>query len=150
VDKSIPNSERIQDANGGLPFNVRFLAALRDSGKLSKLGAPAMRLLLAHLAYANTDGEAWPGNKRLQNDTGLSERAVRRSRSELVGAGCAMILDGVGGRARSVRVRLLIVDSETRTNSSRLSHETRTNIDRVYQETRPKNSGVYDENPATF
>ncbi len=80
---------------------------LVQSGRLGSLSPSAWAVLMSYFAHADAKGEAWPGQKSIAEQFGLTDRSVRRGRDELIDARLVEILDP-GSCSRPQRVRLLL------------------------------------------
>jgi hypothetical protein len=78
-------------------FVFRYLKAIGDSGLLKRIGDNELRMLLAHLQFANDEGRCWPGPETIAQMLGVSLRTVHRRRAALVGSGLLRIKEKGGG-----------------------------------------------------
>jgi hypothetical protein len=69
------------------------------------LSAAEVRVGAVMASYANAEGFAWPGTKRLMRETHLSRHLVERARSKLVRGGWfkKTYVRNMGGRIIAVR-----------------------------------------------
>jgi hypothetical protein len=65
----------------------RFARVPPQAAAAHKLGAPALRVLIAISAYADANGRAYPSLKRIARETGISRRNLPRAIRALVSAG---------------------------------------------------------------
>jgi hypothetical protein len=55
-----------------------FLARLRDSGALARMPASWCKVMIALYGHRNTQGFAWPGQRTLAKEAGVSMRSVQK------------------------------------------------------------------------
>lgn len=85
----LPVLARIGDVDEANPDFDRFEweRDVLSSGVLKRLSGSAVKLMFSLASHASGHGLAWPGMDRLIEQTGLSDRSIRRASSELVEAG---------------------------------------------------------------